>query len=494
MKRNKETKLNIIFSLLLRFVSAIVGLVLPRMILVHYGSEVNGMMQAISQILSYAVLFEFGIGGVILAAFYKPLADDDNEAISDIFNYTKRYFDKISILFLGLVIIFALTAKFIISTGFDYIYVVSMVLILALTTYFSYYFGLPHQLLMKADQKIRIVNSIQIITTIVNFLACVILIKAGCNIHTVKLVSAFVFLLNPVVYRIYVKKHFEIRKNVYDSERKYPRKRDGVIHHLSYFIHENTDIVLLSVVCGAATVSVYSVYNSVMVMATGILTAVSSGISGAFGNMIALQENEKLKEQFDKYECANTAVAFGFFTTIMLLIVPFVKIYTEGVKDIEYIRPLFALLIGLGSLMYCIRIPYAIVVGAAGHYNETKSGALIETIINLVVSLSLIKPLGLVGVAVGTFLAMTYRTFYVVWYLSKNILKRSAKVFYISLFVNIILSVAVIFVLRSYLLWMPKSLLVFINEAIKISLGVFVVFIVVDGLILTVRKSLRKER
>ena len=103
MKRNEETKLNIIFSVLLRFVSAVVGLVLPRMILVHYGSEANGMMQAINQILSYAVLFEFGIGGVILAAFYKPLADNDNEAISDIFNHTKEYFGKISILFLGLV-------------------------------------------------------------------------------------------------------------------------------------------------------------------------------------------------------------------------------------------------------------------------------------------------------------------------------------------------------------------------------------------------------
>lgn len=494
MKRNEETKLNIIFSLLLRLVSAIVGLVLPRMILVHYGSEANGMMQAINQILSYAVLFEFGIGGVIQAAFYKPLAEKDNEAISDIFNYTRKYFDKISILFLGLVIVFALTAKFIISTGFGYMYVVSMVFILALTTYFSYYFGLPHQLLMKAHQKIRIVNGIQIITILVNFVACVLLIKADCTVHTVKLASAFVFLLNPVVYRLYVKKNFKISKSVHDEERQYPRKRDGVIHHLSYFIHENTDIVLLSIICGAATVSVYSVYNSVMVMTTGILTAISSGISGAFGNMIALKENDKLKEQFDKYECANTAVGFGFFTVIMLLILPFVSIYTKGVEDIEYIRPLFAVLIGLGSLMYCIRIPYAIVVGAAGHYNQTKSGALAEVIINLVVSVCLIKPFGMVGVALGTFLAMAYRTFYTVWYLSKNILRRPARIFYTSLFVNIIVSVAVIFVLRSYLSWMPESILAFINEAIKISLFVFCVFIVVGGLILAIRKGLRKER
>ena len=493
MKRKEETKLNIIFSVLLRFVSAIVGLVLPRMILVHYGSEANGMMQAINQILSYAVLFEFGIGGVILAAFYKPLAENDKEAISDIFNYTKSYFKKISILFLGLVVVLAFTAKFIISTGFDYMYVVSMVLILSLTTYFSYYFGIPHQLLMKSHQKIRIVNGIQIITILVNFAACVLLINAGCTIHMVKLVSAFVFLLNPIVYRIYVRKNFEISKNIYDPERKYPRKRDGVIHHFSYFIHENTDIVLLSIICGAATVSVYSVYNSVMIMTTGILTAVSSGISGAFGNMIALRENDKLKEQFDKYECANTAVGFSFFAVIMILILPFVRVYTNGIEDIEYVRPLFALLIGLGSLMYCIRIPYAIVVGAAGHYNETKSGALIEVIMNLVISIILIKPFGMVGVAAGTFFAMAYRTFYTVWYLSKNILKRPAKRFYARLCVNIMACIVVIFILREHISWMPENITEFIIEACKISLVVFPVYILLNFLILALGKRLCKE-
>ena len=111
MNRNEETKMNIIFSLLLRFVSAIVGLVLPRMILVHYGSEANGVMQAINQILSYAVLLEFGIGGVIQAAFYKPLAEDDNEAVSDIFTYTRKYFDKISLLYLGLAVVFLIVMK-----------------------------------------------------------------------------------------------------------------------------------------------------------------------------------------------------------------------------------------------------------------------------------------------------------------------------------------------------------------------------------------------
>ena len=492
MERNKQTKLNVLFSLLLRLVTAITGLILPRLILLSFGSEANGLMQAINQILSYTVLFEMGIGGVIVASFYKPLAENDSESISDIFNYTKGYFKKISLLYAALGIVLALTAKFIISTEFDYLYVLLMVLILAFSTYFSYYLALPHQLLMKADQKIRIVNCVQIITTIINFVVCVLLINAGSNIHTVKLVSAIVFILNPAVYRIYVKKHYKISKNVHDKNRVYPQKRDGAVHHLSYFIHENTDIVLLSLICGVAVVSVYSVYNSVMIMLTGVFVSVSSGMSGAFGNMIALKEDEDLQKQFDRYECVNTAATFGFFTISLLMILPFVSIYTKGVEDIEYIRPLFAVLINLCSLMYCVRIPYAIVVGAAGHYKETKIGALAEVLINVVVSVVLVNFMGLEGVAIGTLLAMTYRTIYTAWYLSRNILKRPAKRFFISFLINAATGIGAAFIFRGCFTWNPTSIPEFLLEAVKVSVLVLPVYATVNILILAVRKRITK--
>ena len=48
-------------------------------------------------------------------------------------------------------------------------------------------------------------------------------------------------------------------------KRQYPRhiqKRDGMIHHLSYFIHRNTDVVILSLLGSLQTVSVYTVYGN----------------------------------------------------------------------------------------------------------------------------------------------------------------------------------------------------------------------------------------
>ena len=63
MKKISQTKLNIAGSVLLQIVSGICGLILPRFVLRQFGSEVNGLVASITQLLSYAVLLEGGMGG-----------------------------------------------------------------------------------------------------------------------------------------------------------------------------------------------------------------------------------------------------------------------------------------------------------------------------------------------------------------------------------------------------------------------------------------------
>src|SRR5699024_2090057 len=114
-----------------------------------------------------------------------------------------------------------------------------------------------------------------------------------------KLISAFVFLLNPLLYRIYVKRNYDISKTVFDSKRTLPKKRDGIIHHIAYFVHRNTDVVILSIFRGVREVSVYSVYYSITIGVENCLNAISSGIAGAVGNMIAKKEKSTLENVFD---------------------------------------------------------------------------------------------------------------------------------------------------------------------------------------------------
>lgn len=75
----RQTAANIAASVIYQITAAVCSLILPRYILLSFGSDVNGILQSVSQLLNYTVIMECGIGGLIMAAFYKPLLTEIKE-------------------------------------------------------------------------------------------------------------------------------------------------------------------------------------------------------------------------------------------------------------------------------------------------------------------------------------------------------------------------------------------------------------------------------
>jgi Na+-driven multidrug efflux pump len=260
-------------------------------------------------------------------------------------------------------------------------------------------------------------------------------------------------------------------------------KRDGAIHHLSYFIHRNTDVVILSLLGSLQTVSVYTVYNTVIYVLEQLLASISSGVSGLVGRLIARKEIAELNRIVDRYEACNNVLATSVATVCTILILPFVSIYTGGVTDVQYHQPFFAMLMIAGSYAYSIRHPFGCVVSAAGHYKETKAGAIGEVVINLALSLALVKPLGLVGVALGTFASMSFRTIYTVLYLSKHILHRPAWKFMLKLVCNLLVSGILVVQIPAWFDIGASDISGLFVSAVKVSAIVFPVFLAVNALL-----------
>ena len=482
MKQISHTKLNIFASLLLQVVSGVCGLILPRFILAAYGSEANGLVASVTQLLGYTVLLEGGIGGVMRAALYKPLANNDMAGVSGIYHQIRRSFRRISYIFIGFAAILAIVMKFLVDTQFDWLYVFTMVLILGFSTYFSYYCSIPQNILLAADQKLYIIQFTQTISIIANLLTCLFVIYLGGGIHAVKLASAVVLLLKPIVLYICVKRKYQLCKTANMDDVSIPQKRDGLTHHLSYFIHRNTDIVILSIFSSLANISVYTIYNTVINILEQLLLSIASGLSGAIGSLLAREEIKRLNQLVNRYEAWNNALATAMATVCAILILPFISIYTNGVTDAQYNQPAFAYLMIAGSYAYSVRHPFGCIVSAAGHYRETKAGAISEMAINLGLSLLLVKPLGLVGVAFGTVVAMSFRTFHTVWYLSKNILHRPVYKFLLKLCCNLIMGVILFYGISHYFYITASTIPELFICAIKVSAVVFPVFFILNAL------------
>ncbi|HZJ83530.1 MAG TPA: polysaccharide biosynthesis C-terminal domain-containing protein [Clostridia bacterium] len=423
--RSKKAVFNTIMSLLLEVVTVISGFILPRLILSRFGSSYNGVTSSITQFIGYVSLLTAGVGGVTRASLYKPLQEKDTEKISAIIKATELFMRRVALIFTIGLFAFAVLYPFLVLDDFSWFFTFTMVLILGIGTFARYFFGLTYQMVLSADQRQYVNVFMRIITTILNILIAYILIKGGFSIHAVKLGSSLVFALNPIYVFFYVRHKYKIIDDIEPDTSAIEQRWDAFAHQIANFVHNNTDIVILSFFSNVREISVYTVYYGVSSGIKKIITSVATGIEAAFGNMIAKDEMGALNRNLSIFEVLIYALSSMLFTTMALLIIFFVSIYTHGITDADYIRPIFGYLIAVVEFFFCVRIPYQAVARAAGHYRETRNGAIFEAVLNIVISLALVKSLGLIGITIGTISAMLFRTLQYSVYVYKNIVHRS---------------------------------------------------------------------
>lgn len=426
MVQKKKLSINMVCSLLLQLCVFASGLILPRLFIGEYGSKVNGLVSGIQQFLGFISFGELGIGAVIQYNLYKPLAGHDWNAVSNIVKSAKRFFDRLLIVILVYIGLLALLFPLRTVGDFDYLFTFSLVLAISFSYIMQYYFGMAYRQLLDANQLsfVRIIP--QIIQIIINVVICYLLIRAHTDVRLVKLTTSILYSIQPLAIFVFAKIHYkeiDLKKSIEGEPIK--QKWNGIAQHLATVVLKDTDVVVLTLLSTLENVSIYAVYNLVINGIEVLVESVVSNLTAVFGELYAKREDNALDDFFDKFELIyHFAIAVVFFC-VGRLIVSFVTVYTNGVADANYIVPTFAIIISFAQWLYCARLPYHLMIKAAGHYKQTQLSAIIEAMINVVVSVLSVKNFGLVGVAVGTVAAMLYRTIYYCLYLRHEILNRS---------------------------------------------------------------------
>ena len=443
--RQYRAKLNIVVSLLTQAVAVLCGFVLPRTLINAFGSEAYGATASIAQFLAYITLLEGGIGGVARAALYKPLADNNAERISGIVAELRRFFRILAWVFAVYVLILACTYTYLAKiTVFDWTTTFLLVLIIAISTFAQHYIGITASVLLQAAQRNYITNLVSSAATVLNVAISVVMVHSGYNLLAVKLASSIIFILRPVVLWMYVNRKFRLTATAERDKAALSQKWSGLGQHLAFFLHNNTDIMVLTLFADLKLVAVYSVYNMIISHIVNFASSFTSGMEAVFGDMLAKQEHKELNKSFSQYETMVSAVAVVLLTSTAILIMPFIKLYTAGITDAQYNVPMFAYLMVVASLLQCLRMPYHSVVIAAGHFRQTQAAAYGEALLNIALSVLLVSRYGLIGVALGTVIATGLRFLYYVWYLEKNVLLRRIAVFVKRFAVNTVLFAALL--------------------------------------------------
>lgn len=481
MDKGKRTVKIFIYGLISQVITLLLGIIIPKLLIVSYGSEVNGLLSSVRQIFVYVALLEAGIGTASLQALYAPMAKGDHKKTSEIMAATDHYYKRTGVLYGICVLILALIYPIFINSEIPMPVVAGVIIFQGASGVINYLFQGKFAILLRVDGKSYITTNATTIVNVASKFAQIILILMGCDILVVQ-GAYFVINLTQMLYITwYVKKHYSwLDLKVQPNYSSLSQSKNVIIHQISGLIFNNTDILVLTYFCGLKVVSVYSLYALIINCVSNIIDTICSSVEFILGQAFNSDRQRFLKLQ-ETYETYYLAVSFAFFTVTLIMLPSFIEIYSVGITDAVYVdKYLPFLFVVLNILMYSRRTSSQI-INFAGHFKQTQLRSIIESIINLSVSLVLVYYIGIYGVLIGTIAALLYRTNDVIIYANCNILGRKPWKTYRRWIQNIVVMIVCVWMIN-YILPPMNDYFIWALNAIWVFLLCFGMYFAVDSL------------
>lgn len=438
----KKSFNNIITSILSQIISLAMGVVIPRLVLVNLGSEANGLLSSIGEVLVYVALLEAGVGAASLQALYGPVGRDDHDGVNGILAATNYFYKRTGRMYLAIVLLLTFVFPLTIETTLPRSTVMWVMLLSGLPGAINYYFQGKFRILMIAEGKTYILT---VLTTIVNIgtsISKIVLLLAGCNVIALQVMYLFFNLVQMTFILCYIRRHYPwLNLKVEPNTAAIAQSKNALVHQVSTMVFSNTDALVLTYFCGLSSVSVYGIYNMLLGLIAGVVSSFG-GVGFALGQAFH-NDRKRYLQLMDVYELYNMTLTFCLYCIANVFILPFIALYTDGVGDISYVDAFLPYLFISVKLLGNGRTSSNMTIQYAGHFKETQNAALLESAINIVVSLVCVWRFGIYGVLMGTIAALLYRTNDMILYANRKILGRNPWITYRRWLLNLALFVAV---------------------------------------------------
>lgn len=415
------------------------GFILPKIILTFYNSEINGLVSSITQFINYITLVEAGLSGASVFALYKPLAENNYKEISGVVVATKRFYTISGWIFTVFVIILAIVYPVLVSSSYmSYWEMLFLVLIIGVNGCVDFFSLGKYRALLTADQKQYVISLSSLIYCILNVAMIGIFAAAGFTVTIARLAAVSAILIRSVILNIYCRKRYSYldykEKPLTDALSK---RWDALILQILGTVHSGAPVMLATMFTSLKEVSVYAVFNMVTNGVVSVLSVFTSGVGSGFGDLIARKDQATLRRAYSDFEFMYYMFIGFVYSVTAVQIMPFIRLYTNGLTDADYDRALLGFLFAFNGFLYSLKTPQGMMVISAGLYKETKYQTVTQALIAVIGGAILGYLYGLPGILVGMCISNLYRDIDLVFFIPKYVLECSPK----DSIINVLLSI-----------------------------------------------------
>lgn len=416
MSRTENSIKNIKYSISGQIIALISNFITRTVFIKILSAEYLGLSGLFSNILSILSLAELGIGSAIVYSMYKPLARNDRYKLKALMDLYKRAY-----IFIGLSILVVGTAitpflEFFIKDMPDIPAVKFYYLLYVINAGLSYFFSYKRSILI-ADQKKYIDSSYHYLFLCLRNVLQIFILIFTKNFLLYLLIQVLETLTENIVIskrvdNIYpfIKVKDKIRLDDEDKKIIVKNTKAMILHKIGSIIVYGTDNILISKFVGIIEVGLYSNYLLIINILNQLYEIIFQSVTASIGNLAATEDNDKNEFIFN---CINF---FGYwlyaFSSICLinLINPFIRLWAGR----EYLFSMqTVLIIVINFYLSGMRKSVLTFRDALGLFWYDRYKPLLESVINLVVSIMLGKYYGITGILLGTMVSTLSTCFWI---------------------------------------------------------------------------------
>lgn len=412
------------------FFSQIVTLILKfglqKVFIMTLGIEYLGYNAVFTNILQMLNMADFGVGIAITSFLYKPLAENNYNDINALIHIYKKFYHQIGLGIFALGgIILVLIPYIVADANCSNSYLRFLFFINLVGTVSSYFLAYKRTLTI-AQQKAYFVNGIDLITNTICTLLQIITLFFFSNYMLYLCLNVIKNIVSNAIISLECKKRNpylgkELNKEI---ESKYIKPlvsyiKDIFVSRVGAFIYHGTDNIIISAFKGSILAGYLSNYSIVTTALQTIITQIFIAQQATYGNYIIIEKNKKKqREMTDNYYYISFIIANLCLVCCINLFDPFIRLYLGNEFLLGY-DVVILLSINLALTILCIVPSQIFAVFKLYHYD--KKIVAVSALVNIIVSILLVKSLGISGVLIGTLITSLIYIFSRLYIISQKV-------------------------------------------------------------------------
>lgn len=439
--RTKNSLKNIVSVTIFNLLIGILGFIKVRVFVNGLSNDIYSLNQLFYQIFSYITIADIGFGLILNQKLYKAFANKDEEEVNRIYSTSKKFYFYIGIIMFLIALIISFFVQFLTKAEISNWYIQIVFIIFIVRNIIDYFFIAP-RFVIDADQKNYKINHIIKGTKVIETIIEMVLVLCHVNYLIILLPGIVLTLLVNIYVNKKIKAYYPWLKNSNKFDKKYLKgTKDLIYQRISGLLNSNTDIILISSFINPLNVIIYTSYSYITKFVSDTIYIIASAITPSYANVVCKETPQKSYDVFKEINILFLFVASLVTIMFILFLNPLIELWVGKEYLIgKFTLTLFCIIAFQNIAMRAVMIT----INSKGLFKETKIATIFEAILNLVISLTLIRFVGLAGVLLGTAISYLLTSFIQnASYIYKNIFKQSQWKYFLTYIIVAIITILI---------------------------------------------------